>query len=229
MPRSVNLDDVVMVAKKLASLDTKVVFTGGSIVSLLLDHPGLTPSRATNDVDVIAEVFTHIEFTDLEERLRKLHFHHDTAEGAPACRWLADGVKVDIMPMRDPASLQNPWFEIAVHTAQPVTVRDQTLLVVTAPCLLAMKILAFNNRGREDFMGSHDLEDALTLVDGRAALVDEVALADPTVNKYVRGELTRYWADTRFRESLPGHLLSDVASQRRLPGLEKKLQALANL
>jgi hypothetical protein len=229
MPRSVNLDDVVMVAKKLAALDTKVVFTGGSIVSLLLDNPNLTPIRVTNDVDVIAEVFTHIEFTELEERLRKLQFHHDTSEGAPACRWLADGVKVDIMPMRDPASLRNPWFEIAVHTAQPVKVRDQTLLLVTAPCFLAMKILAFNNRGENDFMGSHDFEDVLSIVDGRAALVDEVAQADPGTRKYVCGELARFLADTRFRESLPGHLPSDAASQQRLPGLEQKLHALAAL
>jgi len=84
MPRSVNLDDVVMVAKKLAALDTKVVFTGGSIVALLLD-------------------------------------------------------------------------------------------------------------------------------------------------KYVCGEFARFLADTRFRESLPGHLPSDAASQQRLPGLEQKLHALVAL
>jgi len=92
-----------------------------------------------------------------------------------------------------------------------------------------MKILAFNNRGHEDFMGSHDLEDVLTLVDGRAALVDDVAHADLVVRKYVGAELARFLADTRFRESLPGHLLADMASQQRLPGLEKKLHTLTTL
>lgn len=229
MPRSVNLDDVVMVARKLAALDKRLVFTGGSIITLLLDKPDLMTIRPTNDVDVIAEVFTHIEFTNLEARLRELGFRHDTSEGAPSCRWLADGVKVDIMPMRDPVTLQNPWFEIAVRTAQPITIHDQTLLLVTAPCFLAMKILAFHNRGNSDFMGSHDLEDVLSLVDGRAALVDEMAHADAGVRQYVCGIFAGFLADTRFRESLPGHLPSDEASQQRLPGLEKKLQTLAAL
>jgi hypothetical protein len=78
-------------------------------------------------------------------------------------------------------------------------------------------------------MGSHDLEDVLSIVDGRAALLDEVAQAAPSARKYVCGEFARFLADTRFLESLPGHLPADAASQQRLPGLEQKLQALADL
>ena len=63
MPRSVDLDDVIMVARKLAVFDKRIAFTGGSIIALLLDHPDLTPIRPTNDVDVIAAVFTAACYT----------------------------------------------------------------------------------------------------------------------------------------------------------------------
>ncbi len=230
MSRSANLDDVVAVARQLAVLKTRVVFTGGSIVALLLDHPELSPIRATKDVDVIAEVFTRMEFTDLEARLRQLHFRHDTSEGAPSCRWLAAGIKVDVMPMRDPTgTLCNPWFELAVGTAQSRQVRGQRLLLVSAPCFLALKIAAFHGRGDGDFMGSHDLEDLLSVVDGRAALLEELAQAEQGLRAWVGAACAAFLADARFLESLPGHLPPDEASQQRLPELLQRLHRVAAL
>jgi len=47
--------------------------------------------------------------------------------------------------------------------------------VVTAPYFLATKLEAFRGRGRDDYANSHDLEDLLTVIDGRETLVQEVA------------------------------------------------------
>lgn len=102
MKRSVNLEDVVMVAGRLKALETNFVFTGGAVVALLLDRPSVTVSRPTKDVDVIAEVVTRIQYTKLEERLRRIGFRHDKSEGAPICRWVVNDVRVDVMPMNDP-------------------------------------------------------------------------------------------------------------------------------
>lgn len=71
------ITDLIMVSKKLAALDARFAFTGGAVVPLLLDHPELVVSRPTKDVDVIVEVVTRIQYTDLEERLRGIGFHHD--------------------------------------------------------------------------------------------------------------------------------------------------------
>jgi hypothetical protein len=49
-------------------------------------------------VDVIVEVGSHAAYATLGERLRKLGFKEDTSEDAPVCRWLIEGVKVDVMP-----------------------------------------------------------------------------------------------------------------------------------
>jgi hypothetical protein len=46
--------------------------------------------------------------------------------------------------------------------------------VVTGPFFLATKIEAFYNRGKGDFMVSHDMEDMVTLLDGRPELAEEV-------------------------------------------------------
>src|SRR6476661_4054067 len=44
------------VAERLNGLGLDYAFLGGSVVGLLLDHPELSPVRATDDVDVVIEV-----------------------------------------------------------------------------------------------------------------------------------------------------------------------------
>jgi predicted nucleotidyltransferase len=51
---------------------------------------------------------------------------------------------------------------------------DVEVRVVTAPYYIATKLAAFIGRGREDLLGSRDLEDLISVVDGRVALIAEV-------------------------------------------------------
>jgi len=44
------------IAERLDGLGLEYAFLGGSVVGLLLDHPELSPVRATDDVDVVIEV-----------------------------------------------------------------------------------------------------------------------------------------------------------------------------
>ena len=53
-----NLPAMRAVADRLDSVELDYAFVGGSIVNLLLDHPGLSPARPTEDVDVIVETVT---------------------------------------------------------------------------------------------------------------------------------------------------------------------------
>ena len=145
MKRSVNLEDVAMVARRLKALETHFVFTGGSVVALLLDRPALTLSRPTKDVDVIAEVVTRIQYTN------------------------------------------------------------------TAPCFLATKIEAFKDRGDQDYMASHDIEDIMTVVDGRERLNHELQGAPDDLRFFVARSVAGFLADGHFLDSLPGHLPPDPA------------------
>ena len=228
--RPVDLDALEAVARQLDQLRVPYAFTGGVVIGFLLDHPHLATLRPTGDVDAIAAVVTRIQHTALEEQLRQLGFHHDTSEGAPICRWLFQGTKVDVMPAKDTAGQKsNPWFEHALQTASLKTLRQVTVRVVSATCFVATKLVAFADRGKGDFYGSHDLEDVVTVVDGRSSLVAELAAEDAALRTFVSAEIRRLLGVPGFIDALPGHLESDEASQQRLPLLLGRLQAIAKL
>jgi hypothetical protein len=78
-----------------------------------------------------------------------------------------------------------------------------------------------------DVGGSHDLEDAIAVIDGRAEIVVEVQEAERQVRDYIGVELRKLLNARGFRDALPGFLLPDSASQARLPLLLGRLRALA--
>lgn len=173
--RPIDLNVLAMVSGRLEKLGVKFTFTGGAIVGFLLDNPRLPFPRQTDDVDAIVEVVTLIQYSDLEAKLRtEAKFSHDTSEGAPRCRWLVEGVKVDVMPMRDPTGcFSDRWFDYALDTASQRTFGGTTVNVVSATCFVATKLVAFEARGQGDHLASHDIEDILTIVDGRKGFLDD--------------------------------------------------------
>jgi hypothetical protein len=229
--RPIELDDLILVARKLEALGVDFVFTGGAVVGFLVDNPLIPIPRRTNDVDAIVAVTTRIQYTDLEERLRReAGFRHDTSEVAPRCRWLADGVRVDILPMQDPTGeWSTRWFEHALRTAIFHEASGVRLPVVSASCFVAMKLEALVDRGRGDYRASHDLEDIVAVVDGREALLDELAAERAELRRTLAVGIRNLLGQSDFREALPGHLLSDDASQARLPLLVRRLEGIAGL
>jgi hypothetical protein len=86
------------------------------------------------------------------------------------------------------------------------------VLWITDP---AAKIEAFNGRGHEDFLGSRDFGDMISLIDGREELVGEVQRSEPDLRAYLVSELSRLREHPRFREGISGALRADFASQAR--------------
>jgi hypothetical protein len=99
-------------------------FLGGAVLGLLVDHPELMEIRPTKDVDVIVEIVTLREFYAMEERLGAGGFQHDTSEGAPICRWIVEGCRVDVMPMdMAPAQITRPlWSTTTPPASKTVTI-----------------------------------------------------------------------------------------------------------
>ncbi len=225
-----NLGALRAVADRLDGLGLNYAFVGGSIVNLLLDYPELSPARPTDDVDVIIEVVTNRRYSDLEARIRELGFSHDMREGAPRCRWVLGKLIVDIMPT-DGASLglNTAWFKEALATARECVVANTRLKLVSPADFLATKYVAFRDRGHDDYSASHDLEDFVTVVDGRADIVTDVDQAPPELRRYLIDAVRSLLAVRAFDEALPGQLPSDQASQQRLPLLRRKLAAIAAL
>ena len=76
---------------------------------------------------------------------------------------------------------------------------------------------------------SHDLEDIVCVLDGRAELEEEIADAAQEIRNYVCARILDLMDNPQFIESLPGHLPGDAGSQSRLPMLIEKLHKLAAL
>ena len=79
----------------------------------------------------------------------------------------------------------------------------------------------------DDIFKSHDLEDIVTVVDGRPEIVDDVAAADEQVRAYIATEFRSLLESADFTEALAGFLLPDAASQARRTILEQRLRLLA--
>lgn len=103
------------------------------------------------------------------------------------------------------------------------------LKLISPVAFLATKHVAFIDRGNGDYYASHDLEDFVTVIDGREMIVTEVNEAPPELRRCVIEYIRGLVAVAAFNEALPGHLPPDRASQQRLPHLRRKLQAIAAL
>lgn len=203
-----NLEMLESVAKGLGSLKDEVVFVGGATIELYLAGQPVLKVRATDDVDCVVEVATRSAHHKLEERLRALSFRHSQDPKAPICRWEFKGILVDVMPVEGKVlGFTNRWypegFENRVSVKLPA---GQEIQIFSLPYLVASKLEAFEDRGHEDFMGSSDMEDIVTIIDGAADFLERVAEAPKTVKSYLRGRFQKLLADERFLDGLEGHL-----------------------
>lgn len=222
--------DLIQIAKALKPIGMDYAFGGGAVIGLLIDQTPFYKMRPTDDVDVIVSVIAGQRYSDLEAEIRKQDFEHDMTPGAPKCRWHYQGIVVDIMPSNDPAfGLNTRWFPEALKTATLMQLDEHPIPVITAPAFVATKYEAFLDRGENDFLGSHDLEDIICVVDHRESLVDELQKGDSPICHAAIGALTSLWESALFREALPGHLPPDAASQRRLDLLEHKFKTFSSM
>ena len=222
-----NLAQLLAAAEKLRPLLDRIAFVGGCATGILVTDPAAAPVRPTLDVDAIVAIASYAEFTLLENRLRELGFGESHAENAPICRWLHGDLILDLMPT-DPSILgfSNRWYGPALENAQPVKLGDREIRLITAPYFLATKLEAFRGRGKNDFRMSHDMEDIVTIIDGRPEVVDEIPLAAADLRRYLSDEFKTLLSSRDFLEALPGHLLSDDSSQQRAGIVMRRMQRL---
>jgi hypothetical protein len=103
------------------------------------------------------------------------------------------------------------------------------LRLITPVHFLATKLEAFRGRGNDDYSGSPDLEDVITVIDGRSEIVSELERSAWDVQEYVASELRRLLGVPEFLDALSGFLMPDAGSQARRPLLLQRLRALAQL
>lgn len=123
------------VAARLGHLRERVVFLGGAATALLITDDAVPDVRVTVDVDVIVEIASRGDYYRLAESLRAAGFSEDSREGAPVCRWLVEGIAVDVMPTdAEILGFSNQWYQQALENSVVRQIsEDMAIRLVTAP------------------------------------------------------------------------------------------------
>lgn len=209
----------------------QLVFVGGAVAGVLITDPAMPEIRPTQDVDVICRVIARSDYHQLGSQLRQRGFQEDCRPGAPLCRWCMEDLVLDLMPTQgEILGFSNRWYPLALDTAELHGLPSgRSIRIVTAPVFLATKLEAFRGRGQGDFLFSHDLEDLMAVVDGRASLLEECRLSPPELRQDLAAQFLELLNTSAFLEALPAFLPPDQASQQRLPDLLETLRAIAAL
>jgi hypothetical protein len=115
--KAINLMQLEGVALAIGDLLPHVTFVGGCTTVLLVDEVAHHGIRKTDDVDIIVDVSTLVEYQKFSRKLREQGFREDM--DGPVCRWLVDTeagrVKLDVMPIDEKIlGFSNRWYRGAI-------------------------------------------------------------------------------------------------------------------
>ncbi len=220
------------VARSVHSLLDRFVFVGGNVAELLVTDSAAVRIRATDDVDVIVAVTSRAAYYHLGNELRRCGFTEDIQPGAPLCRWRSRSQReltLDVMPT-DEAILgfSNQWYAAALEQPVPfVLAPDLTIRIAPAPVFLATKWAAYDSRGANDVLGSHDIEDILTVTAGRPSVAKEIASSEPGLRRWLAKRTQLFLADPYAADAIAG-ALPDASTDPALIGrIRERLRAIS--
>lgn len=187
----------------------KFVFIGGGLVPLLLTDSASVPARPTKDVDVVFTVATSGQESYLRQDLLQCGFRDTADVEKPDCALFFGDWRVDFLP----SSRGNRWFGAVMSEAVQHTLDDVTIWRASTPTWIAAKLEAWLDRGRmptgaPDYY-HQDLEDIVSVVDGRIELVTEISECTAPVAQFLSLNLGLLLSNSSFLNVLPGHVGGD--------------------
>jgi predicted nucleotidyltransferase len=227
---AVSLENIRTVAKGLNESVNDLVFVGGATLGFYVNRDTATVKevRGSEDVDLTVEVSSVLEFHKLEEKLRQNGFSHDTSPGAPICRWIFAGVQVDVVPSDSSIlSFTNRWYAEGIKAAIDIDIGGGLKVkILTAPYFLGTKIEAFNDRGKKrgEYRLSRDLEDIVTIFDGRTNITDEIKSCPQNLKEYLNEALPKLIEDEEFEEAIAAFIHPDNRAATRIQEVLRKMK-----
>lgn len=209
-----NIELLGGMARALGPVCDQVVFVGGCATGLLVSQPAVMDIRPTEDVDAIVEVASLAGYHALAKRLNARGFIQTLAHHTPPFRWFWRGLQLDLVPVDEKVlGFANRWYRPGFESAPWATLSDGLRLRhLSAPYFLATKLEAFEDRGNRDVYLSHDLEDIVTVVDGREALLAEMEAAPGGVRQYVAERFQALLDHPDFANAMPGIVFQSARS-----------------
>ncbi len=217
------------VVQGLGDLADSAVFVGGAVTSLLITDSNITRVRPTKDIDIIINT-SRIGFYKLEDQLRARGFAQKMIGDDPICRWHYREVIVDIVPTDEKIlSFSNRWYVEAFACANWLDLPSGSRIrLISAPLFIATKLVAFGDRGQGDFEESHDIEDIITVIDGRPELSQEAKRCSIEVQKFLSENFHALLNNDRFTSSIEWHLPYGSGGLDRVRVIEQRMRGCVN-
>lgn len=231
-PRSItSIESVALVATALTNLRTEAVFVGAAILPLYVGPAVALQIRPTRDVDFAFNIGGVAAFQKREGELRDRGFEPDISDEPPlACRYRVQNIVVDMVSAQTSKAqtFTNEWYRFAFDDPMQATVHGVEINIPSAPVYLATKLEAFFNRGIRDWHASTDLEDIVSLVEGRDELAAEIVDTHPKVRAFVAKSMASLLALPGFRDYLVGAVTQGPGHGVRADLVFRQLQAIAS-
>ncbi|MBD0831824.1 hypothetical protein [Aestuariibaculum sediminum] len=225
--RVINIAVVAEVAEALQTIKEQVVFVGGAVVSLYADDPAADEIRPTQDIDMTLNIVNLGHWEQLQTQLVQLGFSPDPF-GHAICSYKFKDIPVDIMAADDgPLGPANRWYKIGFEDLWTVKAHDQNIKILSAPCYLATKFEAFNDRGK-DFRTSHDIEDVFYILDNRTTIVEEIEKSDIRIKIFLKEQLQNIISKGLLEEVLMSHI-HPLMLEERMPIVQEKITRILDL
>lgn len=214
MHRMINSEDIAAIANALNEIDAKFVFTGGAVIPYYITDPAAMDIRPTDDLDIVIQVISYKEFTELESKLLKVGFKIYT-EAAIISRYKFNDITVDFIPTQDFLGFNNIWHKRGIEFIETVLLKKfQSINIFSTPCFIATKLEAFKSRGSNDLRTSHDFEDIIFLLDSRKEIETEILNAPSELKEYLVHEFSLLLNRGDIYEGIYCHLQPATAEGR---------------
>lgn len=224
--RTINIAVVAEVAEALQDIKQDMVFVGGAVVSLYTDDPAADEIRPTQDIDMTLNIINLSHWEKVQTQLGALGFYPDPF-GHAICSYRYKDIPVDIMATEDgPLGPANRWYKIGFENLWTAKAKEQDIKILSAPCYLATKFEAFNDRG-SDYRTSHDIEDIVYVLDNRIGIVEEVANDDTRIADFIKEQLQIITNKGIMQEVLMAHI-HPLMLDERLSIVEEKITQILN-
>lgn len=130
------------------------------------------------------------------------------SEGAPVCRWVyKQWLKVDIMSSDGTImGFTNKWYREGIEKSIKLETPLPEVKIFPFSYFLATKLEAFQGRGHEDYLGSHDMEDIISILEVGEKEVIKASLirASKGLKDYLKKKLSDLLNNEDFKDALPG-------------------------
>jgi hypothetical protein len=227
--KDIHLEILKLTVQALGELTEKLVFLGGSTISLYITEPEVVQIRETLDVDCVVEVSSKLEYEDLIQKLREKGFSEDF-ESKVICRYKKGELILDVMPADSKIlGFTNKWYKTGIENAIELNLGKTKIKVFSPAFLLASKIEAFKGRGKGSFWTSSDIEDIVTVFDGRSNIAKDLMASPSEVRNELNIELDLLIKNADFLDALEAHISDRQSTMGRKKIILNRIQSFLDM